>query len=248
MNMKGKLFAVLVCLLLAAGVAQGTQGDPDRTVLGDLGALAAAAELYRGEHGGRSVPTVSDLSAFLSSPATDDCRTMAVPDGWLVGRRIPEFSRLRAFLRGEAEARVFEADGMTPWLGGEFIWARVKDVRVANDAAGSSDSSSGGDVLLFSWDGSRFFWPSSLVLTPSARAAAVKKLGVAATSAAVLPSDSGSGQGLDLGSGSGSGSGSGKLSASPVELPPDISLRNDDEDDASLELGGIRWSPVPHQQ
>jgi hypothetical protein len=233
-GMKRTLAAVLLLSLSFAGsaiAAVETDSDTQR-VVGDLHALAAALCLYRDEAPGAPCPPVERLERYLQKPLPDgwpeDYRTAAAEGVWRVGRRVPEFSRARGYIRvNAASLGLYEEGGRTPWLGGAFAWMEVPSApRVASGAGDDAR------YLFFGAPDTDLWWWSGLLYTPEARSAALRKFGGGAEPLAIPPAP---------------GKRTETMTGSPVFLPPEFSVRGSggDEDFPQAEIGGVTINPIP---
>jgi hypothetical protein len=245
--MKNTLIAALGALLLC-GVAVPAEAvvieaDPDiQLVMGDLSALAVAMRLHREGTRGTACPSVEQLAAYLEAPLyaspNEEFRTADADGAWWVGRRVPEYSRARAFLRANAELLgLYDRESTSFWMGGAFVWMRgitfehegsatAADIRVA--------PGDGKDVqyLFFSSPGTNRYWWSRLIYTPAARKAALEKSGTKESGPFVVPPAPPSAKE--------------KLSASPVFVPPEFSVGPESDDlSAPLEMGDVIFNPIP---
>jgi hypothetical protein len=170
----------------------------------------------------------------------EDFRTIGTDGKWWAGRRVPEYSRARAFLRSNAELfGLYDQESMCFWMGGAVVWIKgaefdhtgkktppVPDIRVVK--GGGNDAGR----LFFNAPGTDSHWWSSLSFTPAARKAALEKFGGKISEAPVIPPAPPSARE--------------NISASPVHLPPEFSVGTDSSDlPAPLEMGEVLFNPIP---
>jgi hypothetical protein len=234
----------------AAGVVEA---EPDlQAVMGDLSALSVAAYLYYDDTREEPCPSLDQLAHYLKKPLPaewlDNCRVAGFEGGWWVGRRVPEFSRARKFLRSNAALLgLYDGRGGEPWLGGSFVWTKALSPKSAGGtpfegapfiqvAKGGGNA---GERLFFNTPGTDYYWWSDLLFTPEARAAALAKFGAKAAGPFLIPP-------LPANTGE-------TLTASPVSPPPEFNLRDGEEgeeEEESLRLGksGILLNPIPRSR
>ncbi|MDR2175802.1 MAG: hypothetical protein LBO82_07670 [Synergistaceae bacterium] len=259
MNRYDKKLAAAVlflCLLAPYSAPAGVvEAEPDlHAVMGDLSALSVTARLYYDETRGAKCPALGQLARYLKKPLPADwpenCRIAEFEGVWWVGRRVPEFSRARKFLRNNALLLgIRDGRGGEPWLGSSFVWTEALSPKRAGEGGTEGEAPSvqvakgggnAGERLFFNTPGTDYYWWSDLLFTPEARAAALEKFGAKGEGPFLIPP-------LPA-------SGAESLTASPVSPPPEFSLRgdrDDEEEDAEpLTLGktGIQVNPVPRSR
>lgn len=233
------IIALLVCIAVIYAEPAGAvviEPDPDlHSVMGDLHALAVAMRLYHDSTRRTQPPGLEELARYLRRPLPDgwpaDYRTATVRGGWWVGRRVPDFSTARRFLRNNAlSLGLYEQEGQSAWLGGAFVWmnavpfnANAFLIRVAQ---GEGDDR---HYLFFNLPDTEYYWRSGLTYTAEARAEALRRFGSNATGPFVIPAAPPSAQIT--------------VRASPVELPPDFTV-SADEEEIDMRLGGILVNPI----
>jgi len=239
------VIALLICLAVAIPTAGAVIIEPDTDlhgVMGDLYALSIVMRLYYDDVRKTQNPTLDELVHYLRSPLPGgwpaDYRTAMIRGGWWVGRRVPEFSTARRFLRANAlSLGLYEEDGQSAWLGGSFVWVN----------AVSFDESSGpgqavfrvaqeedGQHLFFNSPGTDYYWRSGLLYADRVHARVLQELGTDAKGPFVMPPP------LIRASET--------LSASPVELPPDFTVGGDDEESMDARIGDVIFNPIPRQR
>ena len=244
------VFLLFVCIAVTcAGAADAAVIEPDpdlQRVMGDLYALSVAMRLYYDDTHKTQCPAPDELVHYLKRPLPGgwptDYRTAAVQGNWWVGRKVPEFSTARKFLRENAPSLgLYEQDNQNAWLGGAFVWVNavpfgaqakpaVPEKAVFKVAQGEGNDS---QYLFFNSPGTDYYWRSEFIYTTEAHSAALKKFASDAKGPFVtLPPPS---------------RGREPLAASPVELPPDFSL-NDGEELMDISLGDVLFNPIPRQR
>ncbi|MDR2528120.1 MAG: hypothetical protein LBD04_03750 [Synergistaceae bacterium] len=238
------LFHALLCVALCFPVPAGAavvEADPDlHHVLGDLYVLSAAMQLYRDDTRATRCPVPSGLEGYLAKPLpsawAEDYRTAEASGSWWVGRRVPEFSRARKFLRANVEKfDLYEresGDDARPWLGDPFVWVRVVSLVKTKKAqerpffqvAEGLDSRH----LFFNVLGTKEYWWSNLLLTDKARAKALKRFAGTEGPLAIPPAPRQAEE---------------EFSASPVKLPPEYNLGKGEEP-PRVEIGDFIFNPM----
>jgi hypothetical protein len=264
--------AAAVLLLLAylpmpGARAAVVEAEPDlQAVIGDLLALSVAARLYYDDTREARCPSFNDLARYLKKPFpvdwTENCRTADFNGEWWIGRKVPEFSRARKFLRSNASMiGLYEQRGGDFWLGGSFVWFKAFSLPKGDNAGDGASAvrpvilvakggGNAGERLFFrvlsndyqdaSADAPRsdYYWWSDLFFAPGACAAALKKFGARDEGPFLIPPVP--------------AKDSETLKASPVYLPPEFNLRDgeDEEEEQSLTLGntGIQLNPIPRKR
>ncbi|MDR1648720.1 MAG: hypothetical protein LBR71_00540 [Synergistaceae bacterium] len=248
---------LFLCLLTACSARAGiVEAEPDlQAVMGDLSALSVAARLYYDDTLQTQCPAIDRLAGYLKKPLPADwlenCRIAEFEGAWWIGRRVPEFSRARKFLRSNASLLgLREGRGGELWLGGSFVWTEALSPKNVSAGRGLSreDSSfiqvakGGGNArehLFFNTPGTDYYWWSDLLFTPQARAAALEKFGAKTEGPFLIPPVP--------------ARASETLMASPVSPPPEFNLRDGEEgeeEESSLSLGktGIQINPIPRSR
>ncbi|MDR1875085.1 MAG: hypothetical protein LBQ90_08770 [Synergistaceae bacterium] len=245
--MKAALTILVVALSLCVPVFPAravVEADPDlQLVMGDLLALTVAMRLHRDDTRGVECPTVDQLADRLQSPLSanlrEDFRTIGVNGAWWVGRRVPNYSRARPFLRANAESLgLYDRESMSFWMGGSFVWIKgvefdsagkamppTSDIRVAE--GGGKDAGR----LFFNVRGTDRHWWSDLSFTPATRKAALERFGVKQAELLVVPPPPSS---VREG-----------ISASPVHVPPEFSVGAESSDVPAIEMGDVLFTPLP---
>ena len=239
---------LFVCLALICAPARAAVIEPEpdlQRVMGDLYALSVVMRLYYDDTHKTQCPAPDELVHYLKKPLPDDWpadyRTVAIQGGWWVGRKIPEFSPARRFLRENAFLLgLHEQDGQSVWLGGAFVWVNAlsfdENARPASEqiafkvAQGEGDDS---QYLFFNSHGTDYYWKSGLIYTTEAHIEALKKFGADAKGPFVTPPPPPRAQEA--------------LIASPVELPPDFTLSGEG-DGMDLSIGDVIFNPIPRQR
>jgi hypothetical protein len=254
MNRYGKKTAsafvvALLCLLTPHPAPAGiVEAEPDlQAVMGDLSALSVAARLYYDDTRKAECPAIDQLARYLKKPLPADwlenCRVAAFEGNWWVGRRVPEFSRARKFLRNNAPLLgLHDGRGGDPWLGGAFVWTEaLSPKRTGRDGAPFIQVAKGGgnagERLFFNTPGTDYYWWSDLLFTREARAAALDRFGSKTEGPFLIPP-------VPANDGE-------TLTASPVSPPPEFNLRDgeDEEEEApSLGKSGILINPIPRSR
>jgi len=220
--------------------------DPDlHNVMGDLYALSAAMRLFYDDTHKTRCPSPGELAHYLSKPLPDGWpsgyRTDVVGGDWWVGRKVPEFSNARKFLREKAPSLdLYGRESQSTWLGEAFVW--MSALSFGGKARPESEQKTAFKVaqgegndrqyLFFNSPGTDYYWRSSLIYTTEARAEALKKFRTDAKGPFVVPTTQSARQ---------------KFMASPVELPPDFNL-GAEEDDGSARFGDVIINPIPRQR
>ncbi|GHS96288.1 hypothetical protein AGMMS50276_14410 [Synergistales bacterium] len=212
------------------------EADRDvQLVMGDLSAFSLAARLYYDASPKAKEPTLNDLSRYFKRPLPNDGSFQtAVIDGHLwLGRKVPERSSARAYLRKNAAAfGIYGNDGKMPWLGGSVAWIKAIDDSRSVQVAPGDDKD--GPRLFYNFTGTENFWWSDIALTPEYEAAALKKLAAQDVEGfLVVPSIPQKERET--------------FTASPVHLPPEFSMNEGKEPEEELTLGkdGPIFNPMP---
>jgi hypothetical protein len=222
--------------------------DPDlQRVMGDLYTLSVAMNIYYGDTQKVLCPALDDLAHYIRKPLPPDWplnyRTAAFQDTWWVGRKVPEFSTARKFLREQAPLLgLWEQEGKSAWLGGAFVWmkalsfssnnktqiAKPEEV-VFNVAQGDEKDK---QRLFFNAPGTDYYWWSDIIYTPDTQAKVLRRFGGGAKgSFAIPPAPTRPRE---------------TLSASPVSTPPDFNL-GDESEIKDITMGGVILNPIPRQ-
>ncbi|MDR1730948.1 MAG: hypothetical protein LBR61_02530 [Synergistaceae bacterium] len=243
-----KMLTAALLLCIAAVPAWGIviEAEPElQAIMGDLHTLALALRMYHEKTGENRCPALEQLTGQLEKPSDpalrENVRLVGTKDAWWVGRRVPDYSRARPFLRARAGLfGLYEEDCKGLWLGGPFVWMKAlsfegekksaravfPDIRVA---AGTEKDAR---YLFFSSPETDYFWWSDLTFIPSARHAALEKFGTNLSGPFVVPPAP--------------ETPAENLQASPVSLPPKFRVGPDDEEyPAGVEMGDMIFSPVP---
>ena len=244
--------ALLMCLLAPYSAPAGiVEAEPDlQTIMGDISALSGAARLYYDDTREEQCPAIDQLARYLKKPLPadwlKDCRVAGFEGDWWVGRRVPEFSRARKFLRNNASLLgLRDRRGGEPWLGSTFVWVEAFSPKRAGGSGTpfiqvAKGGGNAGERLFFNTPGTDYYWWSDLLFTPEARAAALKKFGAKAEGPFLIPPVP--------------ANTAETLMASPVSPPPEFSLRDGEEgeegEEESLSLGktGILINPIPRSR
>ncbi|MCL2009791.1 MAG: hypothetical protein FWG71_04510, partial [Synergistaceae bacterium] len=180
------ILALFFCVAVTcAGPARAAiiEPDPDlQRVMGDLYALSVAMRLYYDDTRNTQCPDQNDLARYLKKPLPDDWpagyRTFVIQNDWWAGRKIPEFSAARKFLRENAPLLgLYDQTSRSAWLGGEFVWINALSFKeepenpVFKVAPGEGDDSL---YLFFNSPGTDYYWRSGLIYTDEARAEALR--------------------------------------------------------------------------
>ena len=241
---------MFLCLAVTcAGAAGAVVIEPDsdlHEVMGDLYALSVAMRLYYDDTHKTQCPALDELIHYLKRPLPDDWpsdyRTAAFQGDWWVGRKVPEFSTARKFLRDNAPSLgLYEQESQNAWLGGAFVWVcavsfdnKAKPVPVPEKAVLKVAQGEGNDsqYLFFNSPGTDYYWRSGFIYTTEAHADALKKFGIDTKGPFEVPPPPSYAPET--------------LTASPVELPPNFTLSGEEEFDARM--GDVLFNPVPRRQ
>jgi hypothetical protein len=257
-NRKNRFIAALVLFLLFAvfaplGTARAAvvEADPDlQLVMGDLYALALAMRLYYDDTHETKCPDLDRLTPYFQTPLpvswADDYRTAVINGRWWAGRRVPEFSRARKFLRENASSLgLYDKESDSAWMGGAFVWieAAVFDEQEKNVKNAKNNPvtpifraapEEGGARLFVSSPGTEYYWWSDLLFTLAARSAALEKFGAPEARALSIPSAPKERPET--------------FTASPVSPPAGFSVRSDEEEMKPIEMGGVILNPFPRSR
>jgi hypothetical protein len=237
--------ALGVLLFCGSAGAVVIEPDPDiQLVMGDLSALAVAMRLHHEGARGAGCPSVEQLTAYLESPLpapNEDFRTAEADDAWWVGRRVPDYSRARSFLRSNAETLgLYDRESRGFWMGEAFVWMKGMVFERAGGAAAPNIRVARGEgkdarYLFFSSPGTDRYWWSRLTYTPAAQKAALEKFGAKERGPFVIPPAPPLAKE--------------EISASPVYVPPEFSVGPDSDDlSAPLEMGDVLFNPIPRMR
>jgi len=237
------LYLAITCVNPADAII--IEPNPDlQLVMGDLYSLSVAMRLYYDDTHKTKCPALHELSHYMKKPLPDswpaDYQTAENGGDWWVGRRVPEFSTARKFLRDNAPSLgLYEQASAGTWLGEAFVWMNavpfdnkakppVPEIAVYKVAQGEGNDS---QHLFFNSPGTDYYWRSEFLYTTEAHASALKKLGTDAKGPFVMPSPlPGAPE---------------RFTASPVEVPPDFTLSGEEE--IEVKLGDVLFNPVPRQ-
>ena len=238
---------LFVCLAVTSAATAGAvviEPGPDlHHIMGDLYALSTAMRLFYDDTHKTQCPALDELAHYLSKPLPDgwpdDYQVGAIQGDWWVGRKVPEFSAARKFLREKAPSLgLYEHGSQSAWLGGTFVWMSAmsfdgKTKPAQEQAAFKAAQGEGEDrqYLFFNSPGTDYYWRSGFIYTTGAHAEVIKKFGTDSKGPFVMPAAPRAPQ---------------TISASPVELPPDFTLSG--EEDADVKLGDVLINPVPRQR
>ena len=248
-----KILAVLlVCLAAACAPAADAvtiEPDPDlQRVMGDLYALSAAMRLFYDDTHLSRCPSLNDLAHYLKTPLPGgwpgDYRTDVIQGDWWVGRRVPEFSAARKFLRDNAPMLgLYDRESQSAWLGGAFVWMKGLSFEGKNRPSldkivikAAQGEGADRQHLFFNSPGTNYYWRSSLIYTTGAHADTLRRFGTDAKGPFVLPPPPSPARET--------------IAASPVALPENFTLSGEDETQTSLKLGDITINPLrrPREQ
>jgi len=227
-------------------VAAVIEPDHDlQRIVGDLYALSVAMRLFYDDTHKTRCPSLVELAHYLKKPLPaawpGDYRTDVIGGDWWVGRKVPELSNSRKFLREKAPSLgLYGRESKSAWLGEPFVWVSAlsfdgkarpesEQKTVFKVAQGESDDR---QHLFFNSPGTDYYWRSSLIYTTDAHAEALKKFGTDAKGPFVVPPVH---------------SVRHKLTASPVELPPDFTLGSEEEE-GDIRFGDVIINPIPRQR
>jgi hypothetical protein len=219
--------------------AQGAvvEADPDlQSIMGDLYALSAAMRLYREDAQSSQCPSLDQLERYFKKPLPgswpNEYQTATIGGGWWVGRRVPEFSRARKFLRSNAPALgLCDKESGNAWLGQPFVW--IEALSFKKETPFKIAEGEEKEHLFFNSPGTDYYWWSDLLFAPNARVTALVKYGTTAGVLAIPPAPVETRE---------------TFTASPVAPPPGFTVGNEDEDEAappSIEMGDVIFNPVP---
>ena len=236
------MFACIAVIHAYPAGALIIEPDPDlHIIMGDLHALAVAMRLYYDDTRGTQCPGLDELARYLRKPLPDgwpaDYRTATLSCGWWVGRKVPEFSTARRFLRYNAlSLGLYEQESQSAWMGGAFIWMNAlpfdENAKPAPEKAVFKVARGEGDdrhYLFFNSPGTDFYWRSRLIYTAEAHAEALEKFAADAQRPLVVPIAPTGAQEA--------------IRASPVELPPDFTVGRGEEE-INMNLGSLILNPL----
>ncbi len=204
-------------------------------VMGGLYALSAALELQQSEAKSGALPNASSVTHYFkdtASPAGTSVQLKSADGSWWVGVPVPNSPEARRFLRLNAPAlKVFEDDTRTAWLGGKYAWmraARIESAKNKSSVVFASFEAREGyekdrDWLFFSSSGTDnkdWVWQSPFLFTESAHNAVLKQHG-----------RNGSASDPSLTAVQAAPKAKETFKASPVGLPPQMTLSKDEEED-----------------
>ena len=241
---KKKFFAITVTLFACVAMIYATQAsasvivpDPElHGVIGDLHALTVALRLHYYDTRSASLPDLNQLTNYLRVPLPDgwpaDYQIAEISGGWWIGRRVPEFSSARRFLRENAPSLgLYEQGGQSTWMGGSFVWMNA--LPFGNDAVQiRAAQGQGRDVqyLFFNSPGTPYYWRSGLVFTAEAHTEARELFSSHSRGPFFVPDAAPRVQE--------------PLRATPVELPPEFTVGRD-EDEIDFRPGSMITLPLP---
>ena len=237
---------LLVCFALMgapASCAAVIEPDADlQRVMGDLHGLAAAMRLFYDDTHLTRCPSLEELAHYLKAPLPagwpGDYRADVIQGDWWVGRKVPEFSPARRFLRDKAPSLgLYDRESQSAWLGGAFVWMKAlafegKPRPVLERIVIKAAQGDGNDRqhLFFNSPGTNYYWRSGLVFTTGAHADALRKYGTDAKGPFVTSAPRATARET--------------VRATPVEKPSDFTLSGDDETETSLKIGDININPL----
>ena len=241
------IIAVMIVCLMFRSPAQAAviiEAEPDlQAVMGDLYALSVAMRYYHDEGHKGPPPTLDQLAHYLKKPLpqnwSEDYRTAAVNGNWWVGRRVPEFSRARRFLRNNSQMfGLYDGESRNAWMGGSFVWLEavlLDGKKTAQNVTIVQGEGEDGRYLFFNSPGTDYYWWSNLFYTPDFQTAALKKYGSsnAAGSFVIPPPPAETPE---------------SITASPVSPPPDFTVGGNDEDEEMfkpVQMGDVIFNPLP---
>ncbi|MDR1978349.1 MAG: hypothetical protein LBQ42_06415 [Synergistaceae bacterium] len=260
---KNKKWMCAIALGLAffaalAGPARAVviEAEPDlHRVMGDLYALSVAMRLYHDDTRETQCPAADLLGRYLKKPLpetwAEDYRTAGIGGDWWVGRKVPEFSRARKFLRSNAPGLgLYDKESMNPWLGGSFVWIRAVAFGGGNDPETPHVAQGDGEDrqrLFFNSPGTAYYWWSDLLFTPEAHAAALKKFGAGSAVDGGSPVDKKERGPFVVPPAPKEPPET--FNASPVSPPPDFTVGRDEDEDGDairpIEMGDVIFNPIP---
>lgn len=222
------------------------EADPDlQLVMGDLCALSVAMRLYYEDTHKTQCPTPEQLAHyFRKTPTAGDYQTAEVGGAWWVGRKVPEFSRARSFMRTNAEAYgLYDRTSMGHWLGGSFVWRKAVgftrtggrvnpdkslDLRVVQGDGRDNQH------LFFNIQGTDRYWWSDLLYTTGAHADALKLSAPGADKGPFVIPQAPQAKKENI-------------VASPVSVPDDFTVgRSSDDITDGIDTGGnVLFNPMP---
>ena len=240
-----KLFGILILLacivVIHAEPANANAAvivpEPDlHSVMGDLHAIACALRLYHYDTRNTLLPDLNLLTSYFSGPLPgnwpEDYQIAEIQGAWWIGRRVPEFSTARRFLRENAPSLgLYEQGGQSAWMGGAFVWMNAspfgEDAVQVRAAQGQ-----GRDVqyLFFNSLGTSYYWRSGLVFTAEAHSRVRELFASHSRGPFFVPDATPREQE--------------PLRATPVELPPEFTVGRD-EDEIDFRPGSMITIPLP---
>ncbi len=251
---RNKILAVAVFFLFlspaiaASRIAEAAvvEADPDlQLVMGDLCALSVAMRLYYEDTHKTQCPAPEQLAHyFRNPPSAGDFQTAEVGGAWWIGRRVPDFSRARPFMRANAETYgLYDKMSMGHWLGGSFVWRKAVvfarsggrtrpdeslDLRVAQGSGRNNQH------LFFNIPGTDRYWWSNMLYTTGAHADALKLSAPGADGGPFVIPEAPRAKKENI-------------SASPVSVPEDFTVgRSSDDISGGIDTGGdVLFNPMP---
>jgi hypothetical protein len=240
-------FAVFSVSLAAPDTAWAAvvETDPEvQTVMGDLYTLALTMRLYHDETRKTQCPSLDQLERYFQQPLPaawpDDYRTAVVDGMWWVGRKVPEFSRARKFLRENAlSLGLYDKESGSSWLGGAFVWAEAVSFDGKDGPAAPAFQvmpEEGGRRLFVNPPGTEYYWWSDLLYVPAVHTAALKKFAASEKRTLIVPPAPTERPEV--------------FTASPVSPPENFSVRDEEDEGGigSIEMGVVILNPFPRPQ
>ena len=246
------LVAVLLLFFLVTFSAEAAEvpiieADHDlQLVVGDLFTLSIAMRLYYEDTHKTQCPKLEDLAPYFKQPLpkdwTENYRTAEADGKWWAGRKVPEFSSARKFIRANADwLEIYDMESQSAWMGGSFAWMeavsfepgvrppKLRETRTIHVVQGQGKSN---QHLFFNADGTCYYWWSPLLYTTNTHATALKKFASQQEGIFVIPSAPS--QQAE------------RITASPVSPPPDFNLgREEEEGSPNIEMGDVIFNPIP---
>jgi len=232
------IIALFVCLAVTNPIAYAVVIEPDpdlQRIMGDLYSLSVAMRLYYDDTHKKVCPTLDELAHYLKGPLPvgwpADYRTATVRGDWWVGRKAPDCSTARKFLRDNAPSLgLYDQEAQSAWLGGAFVWmsAVPSDFKVAQGDGGDNQ------YLFFNSPGTDYYWRGGFIYTTQAHAEVLKKFGTDAKGPFVMPPPPSRPQEV--------------ISASPVTPPPDFTLGRAEDEEELLNMGDVIFNNPAHRR
>lgn len=245
---------VLLCLFVFAAVPSQAdviiETEPDlQNIMGDLCTLSVAMRLYYEDTHKTQCPTMEQLVHYLRKPLPakpgEIYQTAEAGGAWWVGRKVPEYSQARRFIRANAATLgIFDRESRSPWLGGAFAWMKAMEFVQDGNRTRAGDlpavrvvQGEGRDNqhLFFNTPGTDYFWWSNLLYTTEAHANALAKFGAEkAKGPFVIPPTPRKDREA--------------ISASPVSLPDEFSVGSSEDQAGAIQMGDVLINPVPRNR